>query len=66
MPEGFKKEYVPGWSNPYKQFADNLLHILDAAKRSKYMENVEFIDFTKSSRKAWSLLRRLVGGSKNI
>lgn len=75
VPRGYRKEYVPGWNdrceNLYQEFtetndreiADELLHSLDAARREKWMNTVENLDFSKSSRQAWTLLRNL-GGSK--
>lgn len=73
---GYRKEYIPGWSNTseilYPEFlesaeqeiVDELLHNLDAARRQKWMETVEALDFKQSSRKACSLLRKL--GSSNV
>lgn len=74
IPRGYRKEYIPGWSDEseklYERFcedgkreiADELLHSIDAARREKWTETVENLDFQKSSRQAWSLLRKL-GGS---
>ncbi|XP_060534517.1 uncharacterized protein LOC132706936 [Cylas formicarius] len=71
VPRGYRKEYVPGWNENsdrlYQQFldsgdgeiADELLHSLDKARRDKWTSTVESLDFKKSSRKAWSLLRKL-------
>ncbi|XP_072389305.1 uncharacterized protein [Diabrotica undecimpunctata] len=71
IPRGYRKEYVPGWDEKCKklyqeynesqdrEIADELLHSLDAARRQKWMETMEKLDFSKSSRKAWSLLRKL-------
>jgi len=77
IPRGFRKDYIPGWSQEcedlYKDFsstgnqetADLLLQNLDKARRDKWVKTVEGLNFTHSSRKAWSLLRKLSTG-KNI
>lgn len=44
------------------QIADILLHILDAATREKKTETVFSLDFKRSSRKAWLLLRKIDEG----
>lgn len=76
IPRGYRRDYVPGWDEKceklYQEYnesqdreiADELLHSLDAARRQKWMETVEKLDFSKSSRKAWSLLRKL-GSSRH-
>ena len=76
IPRGFRKEYIPGWSQDcqdlYNEFsntgnsdtADLLLQHLDKARRDKWVETVENLNFTHSSRKAWSLLRKLSTGKK--
>ena len=67
IPRGYCKEYIPGWSEEseklYEEFcedgheiADELLHSIVAARREKWTETVENLDFKKSSRQAWSLL----------
>lgn len=78
IPRGYRKEYIPGWSdtseNLYQEFlesgnqeiADDLLHSLDAARRQKWIETVEALNFTQSSRQAWSLLRKLGSGNPPI
>ncbi|KAG5885687.1 hypothetical protein JTB14_001968 [Gonioctena quinquepunctata] len=48
-----------------QQIADELLHTLDAARRENWMRTVENLDFKRSSRKAWDLLRRLSGAGMN-
>lgn len=75
IPRGYRKEYIPGWTQQseelYKKFcdtneneiADELLHSIDAARRAEWTETVESLDFRTSSRKAWSLLRKLGGGN---
>lgn len=71
IPRGHRKQYIPGWSeesqNLYEEYletgesdiADELLLSLDVARRKKWTNEVESLDFKKSSRKAWSLLRKL-------
>lgn len=74
IPRGYRREYIPGWSeeseNLYQEFlesgdndiADELLESLDEARREKWINTVESLDFKKSSREAWSLLRKLGDG----
>lgn len=76
IPRGYRKQYIPGWNedceNQYQAFldsndqeiADELLHNLDVARRERWMETVQALDFKTSSRKAWSLLRKLNDGNK--
>jgi hypothetical protein len=76
IPRGYRREYVPGWNERsealYKEFkqsgereiADDLVTSLDTARRQKWVETMESLDFKTSSRKAWSLLRKLNGGGK--
>ncbi|KAG5893687.1 hypothetical protein JTB14_021983 [Gonioctena quinquepunctata] len=73
IPRGYRKVYIPGWTEEserlYEEFcedgrqeiAEELLHSI--AGREKRTETVENLDFQKSSRQAWSLLRKL--GSSN-
>lgn len=75
VPRGFRKEYIPGWNSEteelYQEFqnsgdpevADELLNRLDMERRKKWEETTSNTDFKRSSRKAWSLLRKL--GSNN-
>lgn len=44
-----------------QEIADELLLSLNAARREKWSTTVESLNFKKSSRKAWSLLRKLGG-----
>ncbi|KMQ82898.1 rna-directed dna polymerase from mobile element jockey-like protein [Lasius niger] len=74
---GFRKEYIPFWNDTserlYKDFlengrtevADDLLHSLNDSRRQKWIETVENLDFKHSSRKAWSLIKKL-GGSTHV
>lgn len=75
IPRGYRKEYVPGWSENsealYQNFletgdqeiADELIHSLNAARQQKWTETVERLNFQTSSRQAWSLLRKLGEGA---
>ena len=76
IPRGYRRQYIPGWTEHseklYEDFvatgeqeiAEDLLQSLDAARRQKWIETTENLDFKRSSRKAWSLLRKLGGGSQ--
>ncbi|XP_050515900.1 uncharacterized protein LOC126890764 [Diabrotica virgifera virgifera] len=76
IPRGYRKEYVPGWTETcedlYTKFlesgdreiADELLHNIDTARRQKWIKTVENLDFKKSSRQAWSLLRKIGGANQ--
>lgn len=71
IPRGFRKEYIPGWNeesnrlkeeydeNSSKEKATELLQSLDAARRERWINTVEGLNFNHSSRKAWSLIRKL-------
>lgn len=75
VPRGYRKEYIPCWSEDsdrlYNEFietespevAKELMESLDDARRSKWIHTVESIDMRRSSRKAWSLIRKLGGAS---
>ena len=41
--------------------AEQLLSSLQDERRNRWMESVESMDFTRSSRQAWRLLKRLDG-----
>lgn len=76
IPRGFRKEYVPCWNedsdrlyeelkNSYDpETAKELLRTLDDARRARWSKTMDDMSFTRSSRNAWSLLRRLGGASK--
>ncbi|KAG5892342.1 hypothetical protein JTB14_011208 [Gonioctena quinquepunctata] len=55
IPRGFRKKYIPGWSEEsqslYEEFEDSGM--------DKYISAVERMNFARSSRKAWGLLRKL-------
>ena len=71
IPRGFRKTYTPGWSkeceelyHEYQRTGDhdtgeNLLHALNKNRKEKWQETVSNLDFTHSSRKAWTLIRKL-------
>lgn len=71
IPRGFRKKYVPGWSDAcstlYEEFkitndpeiANKLLSLLDDIRKEKWDESLESMDFSRSSRKAWNTLRKL-------
>lgn len=46
------------------EVAKELLKSLDNARKKRWIETVESIDFSHSSRKGWSLIRKLGGASK--
>ena len=68
---GFRPAYIPCMdaecSALLKQYeesgdpdiADHLIESLDAARRQRWEESTSQMDFTRSSRKSWSLIRRL-------
>ncbi|XP_047999764.1 uncharacterized protein LOC125236889 [Leguminivora glycinivorella] len=80
IPRGYRKTYVPGWSEEseqlyrqYKSTGDqeigrNLLESLDTERKNKWLTTVEKMDFKTSSRKAWNVLNKLTGksGSRNV
>lgn len=75
IPRGFRREYIPGWNaeteqlyqefqnNGDSEIADELLNRLDTERLNKWKETTGSMDFKRSSRKAWSLLKKL--GSSN-
>lgn len=77
IPRGYRKEYIPGWSrecedlfNEFKDTessdtANELLQSLNKARREKWVKTTESLNFTHSSRRAWSLLRKLSSGNPN-
>lgn len=74
IPRGFRKDYVPGWSEYCEEIFEEfnntgdpelekeLINALNENKREKWRTKTENLDFTHSSRKAWSLIRRLDSG----
>ena len=52
IPRGHRKIYIPGWDK-------------ECARQERWVETVKAIDFTHSSRKAWSVVRQLTGEKNN-
>ena len=81
MPRGYRNNYIPCWGaeceSLYKTFlqspqgddsslaATALLAKLDRKRRDRWSEAVRSIDFSHSSRKAWSILNNLTGRSRH-
>ena len=79
IPRGYQNNYIPCWDaeceSLYKTFlqspqgddlslaATALLSKLDRKRRDRWSEAVRSIDFSHSSRKAWSILNNLTGRS---
>ena len=76
IPRGFRPTYIPCLDEEcqalLKQYeesgdpdvADHLIESLDAARQHRWEESTSQMDFTRSSRKSWSLIRRL-GAAQN-
>lgn len=74
IPRGHRRTYIPCWkqqsnallkayettSDP--EIATELINSLNDARRERWTEATENLNFTRSSRKAWSLLRKLSNG----
>ena len=81
IPRGYRNNYIPCWyaecESLYKTFlqspqgddsslaATALLAKLDRKRRDRWSEAVRSIDFSHSSRKAWSILNNLTGRSRH-
>ena len=81
IPRGYRNNYIPCWDaeceSLYKTFlqspqgdhsslaATALLSKLDRNRRDRWSEVVRSIDFSHSSRKAWSILNNLTGRSRH-
>ena len=81
IPRGYRNNYIPFWDaeceSLYKTFlqspqrdnsslaATALLANLDRKWRNRWSEAVWSIDFSHSSRKAWSILNNLTGRSRH-
>lgn len=75
IPRGFRKTFIPTWKKNCEQLfedfqstrdyeiADKMLKILNNNRKQRWHESVEKLDFTRSSHKAWGLMKRL--GDKN-
>ncbi|UYV73409.1 hypothetical protein LAZ67_10003086 [Cordylochernes scorpioides] len=73
IPRGHRKIYIPCWSPEserlYQEYnlsgntetAENLIRSLDDSRKHRWHTMLEQMDFSKSSRKSWSLLRKLGG-----
>ena len=71
IPRGFRPTYTPCMDAEccalLKEYedsgdpdvADHLIESLDAARRHRWEESTSEMDFTRSSRKSWALIRRL-------
>ena len=81
IPRGYRNNYIPCWDaeceSLYKTFlqspqgdsslaATALLAKLDRKRRDRWSEAVRSIDFTHSSRKAWSILNNLTGSHDTL
>lgn len=76
IPRGYRKEYIPCWDEDsdrlFEEFretedpeiAKELLKSLDEARKKKWIATVESIDMTHSSRRGWSVIRKLGGSSR--
>ena len=81
IPRGYRNNYIPCWDaeceSLYKTVlqspqgddsslaATTLLAKLDRKRRDRWSEAVRSIDFSHSSRKAWSILNNLTGRSRH-
>ena len=81
IPRGYRNNYIPCWNaeceSLFKTFlqspqgddsslaATALLAKLDRKRRDRWSEAVRSIDFSHSSRKAWSILNNLIGRSRH-
>ena len=71
IPRGFRPTYIPCFDaecsallTEFKNsgdpdVADQLIDSLDAARRRRWEESTSQMDYTRSSRKSWALIRRL-------
>lgn len=77
VPRGFRKQYIPCWDKStetlYVKYQKNgdpemgkqILEELNESRKEKWKDLTSQMSFTHSSRKAWSLLRKL-GAASNI
>ena len=81
IPRGYRNNYIPYWDADFKFLcrmflqssqrddlslaATALLAKLDRKRRDRWSEAVRSIDFSHSSRKAWSILNNLTGRSRH-
>ena len=78
IPRGVRNSYIPCWTNEseilFKQYTDNgdpdtgkkLMTSLKEGICKRWSEEMAALDFTHSSRRAWSLLRKLGGATHSI
>ena len=71
IPRGFRPTYIPCFdaecsalltefeNSGDPDVADHLIDSLDAARRRRWEESTSQLDYTRSSRKSWALIRRL-------
>jgi Reverse transcriptase (RNA-dependent DNA polymerase)/Endonuclease-reverse transcriptase len=71
IPRGFRPSYIPCMDSECVELleqyeatndssiADHLIDCLNIARSQRWEESVSKLDFTRSSRKSWSLIRRL-------
>ena len=76
IPRGVRKQYIPCWTpesenllreyeeTGYQDTAEQLLNSLQDERRNRWVQSVESMDITRSSRQAWRLLERLDGGGR--
>ena len=81
IPRGYRNNYIPCWDaeceSLYRTFLQSpqgddsslaatvLLVKLDRKRRDQWSEAVRSIDFSRSSRKTWSILNNLIGRSRH-
>jgi hypothetical protein len=76
IPRGFRPTYIPCLDEECQDLlrqydesgdpdvTDHLIESLDAARQHRWEETTNQMDFTRSSRKSWALIRRL-GAAQN-
>ena len=81
IPSGYRNNYIPCWDAGFEFLYKTFLHSsqgdesslsvtallakLDRKRRDRWSEAVRSIDFSHSSRKAWSILNNLTGRSRH-
>ena len=77
IPRGYRRTYIPGWDENCEQLydeynnsedpvkANELLDSLNIKRREKWHNLTSNVDFTHSSRKAWSFMKKL-GVDSNV
>lgn len=75
VPRGFRENYKPSWSpecedlwKQYNETGDSeigarILKTLNEERNARWKTMTELMDFKRSSKKAWDLLKKLSGGS---